>query len=546
MIQKLRISNFALIQDLELDLNDGFTVLTGETGSGKSILLNAFSLLLGERAHSSLVGAYGKKAIVEATIDALPSDKTFFELNNLDFEKTIIVRREIVKDGKSRAFINDSPVGLNTLKAFSSKKLMVHSQYNTFELKSKNTQLELYDLLSGNEEKVNEFIALFDAFQEHKEALSSLKRKLEKSNKDNDYNKFLREEIEALNLDEVNYNELEGELFKLENADDIRSILNQTAQFTEENGIYASVKEYIFRLEKLGAKDKTLTEILDRLYNLENDISYIASESSYYTDSMENDPERKIHVVKLWDEYNRLLLKHNLSNQLDLVELLSNLSGEQDNLDALKSLITRSEKEFVLLSNKLIDFAEKLHESRERAQQRIADQLKSELEKLKLPETKFDFEIIKSELKRTGITDLSMVFSANKGYKMIGIENAASGGELSRLMLALLKIISEEKKMPTILFDEIDSGVSGDVADKIGLLLKQMGIQSQLIVISHLPQVASKAGSHLVVEKRDMEALTRTFVRVLNEKERIHEVARLMSGSDITKAALSNAKSLMN
>jgi DNA repair protein RecN (Recombination protein N) len=546
MIQKLRISNFALIQDLELDLNDGFTVLTGETGSGKSILLNAFSLLLGERAHSSLVGAYGKKAIVEATIDALPSDKTFFELNNLDFEKTIIVRREIVKDGKSRAFINDSPVGLNTLKAFSSKKLMVHSQYNTFELKSKNTQLELYDLLSGNEEKVNEFIALFDAFQEHKEALSSLKRKLEKSNKDNDYNQFLREEIEALNLDEVNYNELEGELFKLENADDIRSILNQTAQFTEENGIYASVKEYIFRLEKLGAKDKTLTEILDRLYNLENDISYIASESSYYTDSMENDPERKIHVVKLWDEYNRLLLKHNLSNQLDLVELLSNLSGEQDNLDALKSLITRSEKEFVLLSNKLIDFAEKLHESRERARKRIADQLKSELEKLKLPETKFDFEIIKSELKRTGITDLSMVFSANKGYKMIGIENAASGGELSRLMLALLKIISEEKKMPTILFDEIDSGVSGDVADKIGLLLKQMGIQSQLIVISHLPQVASKAGSHLVVEKRDVEALTRTFVRVLNEKERIHEVARLMSGSDITKAALSNAKSLMN
>ena len=546
MIQKLRISNFALIQDLELDLNDGFTVLTGETGSGKSILLNAFSLLLGERAHSSLVGAYGKKAIVEATIDALPSDKTFFELNNLDFEKTIIVRREIVKDGKSRAFINDSPVGLNTLKAFSSKKLMVHSQYNTFELKSKNTQLELYDLLSGNEEKVNEFIALFDAFQEHKEALSSLKRKLEKSNKDNDYNQFLREEIEALNLDEVNYNELEGELFKLENADDIRSILNQTTQFTEENGIYASVKEYIFRLEKLGAKDKTLTEILDRLYNLENDISYIASESSYYTDSMENDPERKIHVVKLWDEYNRLLLKHNLSNQLDLVELLSNLSDKQDNLDALKSLITRSEKEFVLLSNKLIDFAEKLHESRERAQQRIADQLKSELEKLKLPETKFDFEIIKSELKRTGITDLSMVFSANKGYKMIGIENAASGGELSRLMLALLKIISEEKKMPTILFDEIDSGVSGDVADKIGLLLKQMGIQSQLIVISHLPQVASKAGSHLVVEKRDVEALTRTFVRVLNEKERIHEVARLMSGSDITKAALSNAKSLMN
>ena len=312
MIQKLRISNFALIQDLELDLKNGFTVLTGETGSGKSILLNAFSLLLGERAHSSLVGVYGKKAIVEAIIESKPNDQLFFETHNLDFDKTVLVRREIVRDGKSRAFINDSPVSLSTLKAFSSQKLMVHSQYNTFELKSKTTQLELYDLLSGNEQIAVEFANNFEAYQSHLELLNNLKLKLEKANKDRDYHQFLQQELSELKLKEINYKELEGELFKLENADEIRAVLNQTTQFTEENGIYSQVRQHIFKLEKLASKDKPLTEILERLHNLENDLNLISSESSYYIDSMGDDPERKTIVLQLWDNYNRLLIKHKL------------------------------------------------------------------------------------------------------------------------------------------------------------------------------------------------------------------------------------------
>ena len=546
MIQKLRISNFALIQDLELDLNDGFTVLTGETGSGKSILLNAFSLLLGERAHSSLVGVYGKKAIVEAIIESKPNDQLFFETHNLDFDKTVLVRREIVRDGKSRAFINDSPVSLSTLKAFSSQKLMVHSQYNTFELKSKTTQLELYDLLSGNEQIAIEFANHFEAYQSHQELLNNLKLKLEKANKDRDYHQFLQEELSELKLKEINYKELEGELFKLENADEIRAVLNQTTQFTEENGIYSQVRQHIFKLEKLASKDKALTEILERLHNLENDLNHISSESSYYIDSMYDDPERKTIVLQLWDDYNRLLIKHKLSDQSELIELQSTLSKKQENLEELNYSIVKSEKEFLHLKDQLYKRAEALHSNRLNAKSSITTKLKLELEKLKLPETKLDFEISRSDIKRTGITNLSMIFSANKGYEMIEIENAASGGELSRLMLSLLKQISEERNMPTILFDEIDSGVSGDVADKIGVLLKSMGQKSQLIVISHLPQVASKAESHIVVEKKQGEEHTQTYVRDLNQEERVYEVARLMSGEDVSKAALATAKSLMN
>ena len=546
MIQKLRISNFALIQDLELDLNNGFTVLTGETGSGKSILLNAFSLLLGERAHSSLVGVYGKKAIVEAIIESKPNDQLFFETHNLDFDKTVLVRREIVRDGKSRAFINDSPVSLSTLKAFSSQKLMVHSQYNTFELKSKTTQLELYDLLSGNEQLAVDFANHFEAYQSHQELLNNLKLKLEKANKDRDYHQFLKEELSELKLKEINYKELEGELFKLENTDEIRAVLNQTSQFTEENGIYSQVRQHIFKLEKLASKDKALTEILERLHNLENDLNHISSESSYYFDSMYDDPERKTIVLKLWDDYNRLLIKHKLSDQSELIELQSTLSKKQENLEELNYSIVKSEKEFLHLKDQLYKRAEALHSNRLNAKSSITTKLKLELEKLKLPETKLDFEISRSDLKRTGITNLSMIFSANKGYEMIEIENAASGGELSRLMLSLLKQISEERNMPTILFDEIDSGVSGDVADKIGVLLKSMGQKSQLIVISHLPQVASKAESHIVVEKKQGEEHTQTYVRDLNQEERVYEVARLMSGEDVSKAALATAKSLMN
>jgi len=545
MIQKLRISNFALIEDLDLELNKGFTVLTGETGSGKSILLNAFTLLLGERAHVSLVGPYGKKAIVEAKLSASLDDKLFFKQHNLDYDQVILLRREIVRDGKSRAFINDSPVSLAILKAFSIQKLMVHSQYNTFELKSKAKQLELYDLLSGNEGKVESFSHLYDDHNAFSEKLETLKTKYKKLNQDRDYNLFLREEIESLRLSEIDYQQLEGELFKLDNAEEIQSILGEVSEFTSDGGVYSKVKSFIYRLERLGAKDQSLKDILERLRSLEDELGQVTSEASYYIDSIEVDSDRKDFVTKQWDEFNRLLLKHNLSNQQELILFFDKLSKSAHNLDELLQNIQEMEVELEVMEAALIESAETLHNERLKWRTKIIESLQSDLVQLKLAETKLDFQIDKSTLKRTGITNLSMLFSANKGFDMIEIENAASGGELSRLMLALLKQISVLKQMPSILFDEIDSGVSGDVADKIGVLLHKMGIQSQLLVISHLPQVASKAAAHLMVEKKQGIERTNTFVRHLSQKDRVHEIARLMSGENVTTAALETAKSLM-
>lgn len=545
MIQKLRISNFALIEDLDLDLNEGFTVLTGETGSGKSILLNAFALLLGERAHVSLVGPYGKKAIVEAQLNASSDDQLFFQQHNLDYDQIILLRREIVRDGKSRAFINDSPVSLAVLKAYAVEKLMVHSQYNTFELKSKAKQLELYDLLSGNEYKVESFSKLYDDYNGYSEKLEILKTKYKKQNQDRDYNLFLRDELEALKLNDIDYDQLEGELFKLDNAEEIQSILGEVSEFTSDGGVYSKIKSFVYRLERLGAKDQSLKDLLERLHTLEDELGQVTSEASYYIDSMEVDSNRKDFVTKQWDEFNRLLLKHNFSNQKELILFLDSLSKSANNLDELLQEIQEMEVKHKIMEAALIESAENLHLERLNKRKKISESLQSDLYQLKLAETKLDFQIEKTTLKRTGISNLSMLFSANKGFDMIEIENAASGGELSRLMLALLKQISVLKKMPSILFDEIDAGVSGDVADKIGVLLHKMGIQSQLLVISHLPQVASKATAHLIVEKKQGKERTNTFVRHLSQKDRIHEIARLMSGENVTNAALETAKSLM-
>ena len=385
---------------------------------------------------------------------------------------------------------------------------MVHSQYNTFELKSKAKQLELYDLLSGNESKAEDFSKLYDDFNEFSGQLDELKNRYKSQNKDRDYNAFLKEEIDVLQLNDIDYEQLEGELFKLDNAEDIRGVLGEVSEFTADGGVYAQVKSFIFRLERLGAKDQSLKDILDRLRALEDELGQVTSEASYYVDSIEVDSGRKEFINKQWDEFNRLLIKHGLSNQEELTLFFDNLSKRANNLDELAQEIQEMEAKYKVLEAALIESAESLHISRINGRNQITETIQTELFQLKLEETKLDFQIDKTDLKRTGVSSLSMFFSANKGFEMIEIENAASGGELSRLMLALLKQISELKKMPSILFDEIDSGVSGDVADKIGVLLDKMGIQSQLLVISHLPQVASKAAVHLVVEKKQGKELS--------------------------------------
>jgi DNA repair protein RecN (Recombination protein N) len=545
MISKLRISNFALIEHLELDLNNGFTIVTGETGSGKSILLNAFSLMLGERASSSVVGNYSNKAIVEFHLVTRAKDKHFFDKFQLDFEEPTILRREVVKDGKSRVFINDTPVSLAILKEFTSDKLLIHSQYNTYELKSKQTQLELYDSLAGNTQKVEAFSTLYQKLLVQRDNYNKLVREFKKQSEDSDYSQFLFDELNKLNLDSKDYEKIEAELYKLDNIDSIKDALYQVKGFNEENGFYANIKEALKKLDKIDSPGSELEDITRRLTEVSIELKELSNDSESIVDALVDDPEKREELLTSLDEYNRMLQKHKVGSQQELKSIRDGLSDNSLSLIDLDSKIKQMSRSLKETEDAVQNLAESLHKNRVEAQENLSERIVKELKSLKLPHTKIHFKMEKGSLNEMGITELNLLFSANLGHPQIEIEKAASGGELSRFMLALLKLISESRKMPTILFDEIDSGVSGDVAQKIGQLLKNMGIKTQLLVISHLPQVASKAQHHLMVHKDIIENKTITSVDVLDMDKRVLEVARLMSGENVTQSALDTAKSLM-
>ena len=545
MISKLRISNFALIEHLELDLSNGFTIVTGETGSGKSILLNAFSLMLGERASSSVVGNYSNKAIVEFHLVTRAKDKHFFDKFQLDFEEPTILRREVVKDGKSRVFINDTPVSLAILKEFTTDKLLIHSQYNTYELKSKQTQLELYDSLAGNTQKVEAFSTLYQKLLLQRDNYNKLVKEFKKQSEDSDYSQFLFDELNKLNLDSKDYEKIESELYKLDNIDSIKDALFQVKGFNEENGFYANIKEALKKLDKIDSPGSELEDITRRLTEVSIELKELSNDSESIIDALVDDPEKREELLTSLDEYNRMLQKHKVGSQQELKSIRDGLSDNSLSLIDLDSKIKQMSRSLKETEDALQNLAESLHKNRVEAQENLSERIVKELKSLKLPHTKIHFKMEKGSLNEMGITELNLLFSANLGHPQIEIEKAASGGELSRFMLALLKLISESRKMPTILFDEIDSGVSGDVAQKIGQLLKNMGIKTQLLVISHLPQVASKAQHHLMVHKDIIENKTITSVDVLDMDKRILEVARLMSGENVTQSALDTAKSLM-
>ena len=546
MICKLRISNFALIESLELDLKGGFTILTGETGSGKSILLNSFSFIMGERASVSIVGSYSKKAIVEVHIQSRTEEKTFFENHNLDYEPVTIVRRELVKGGKSRAFINDSPVSLAVLKKFTHDKILIHSQYNTYELRSKKTQLGLYDLLAGLQNEVELYSDSYRHYLAFKEELNQLQNDLNLKSSDMDYNRFLLDELTKIPLETLDFNELERDLFKLENAEDIKEVLYRVQDFNAENGIYTSIKELVSKLDKLTTSDSELNDIKERLSQVSIELKELSRDSCHLSDSIVEDPEQKIQLLHRLDEFNRLLAKHQVASQAELLSIKTKLINSSSDLTAQRERVKKGESELLELEGRIQTEALNIHQARIAAHDQISDLLSKQLVELKLPHTQIEFEMFQEKLSDTGITGLNLLFSANLGQAKIEIENAASGGELSRFMLALLKLISEKRNMPSILFDEIDAGVSGDVAEKIGVLLKNMGLNTQLMVISHLPQVVSKAQHHFMITKSVFKKTTIIAVNELNEEERIEEIARLMSGENVTKAAIETAKSLMN
>lgn len=548
MIRSLRIENFALIEKAHIRFDSGFTVITGETGSGKSILLNALNLILGERANFQVIGDAKDKSVVEAEINiASFSMQDFFVANELDYFEVTIVRREIYKQGRSRAFINDIPVQLNLLKEFSSKLIHIHSQYNTLELKDKDYQLRLLDILSGNLKGRRGYNSRYAAWIQDKKQLAKLEDTLADLMQKQDYDSFQLEELLGLDLERTNYEALKEELQKIEHADVIREgFLALSEGLENELGVLDRIQRISLELQKSAMHDPKLAELQERLTSVRIELKDIADEATTGLTNDELDGAQAVAISQKLDTYNKVAFKHRTNSQEELKALMEVLSGASEDLEALEVKVKALRKEIAQEESELKALAEQLHETRVKSAPKISKAIQESLESLKLSNTVLEFRLEKTDqLSGYGVSALEIYFSPNVGLPAVPIHTAASGGELSRVMLALQNLMSRSVQLQTILFDEIDTGVSGDVAQKIGSMLREMGQWMQVIAITHLPQVAAKGGQHLLVSKEVVADKTRSSIVELNNEERLRETARLMSGDEINAAALENAKALM-
>lgn len=548
MIKSLSIENFALIDSLTIQFKSGFTVITGETGSGKSILLNALNLILGERANFSVIGNRSDKSVVEAEIDVSGFGlQPFFAMNELDYFDQAIVRREIHKQGRSRAFINDTPVHLNVLRDFTSQLVHIHSQYNTLELKDTRYQLKVLDVLADVVDEQKEFKDRMTAYQLLFRDLEDKKKELSEALSQIDYNTFQLNELKGLHLDEINYEEIQAKAKKAENADEIRSGLGDLKTVLSREGGVEDQLNYIKSvLVKKQNLDPSLESLFKRISDLLIEVSDISQEAERSLEKVEFDPRKLDEFVAQLDAFNRSMQKHGTSSQEELIVLMEELTVSTDNFGQLEKEIKRLEEKTAGARSELEVLAKTLHRKRLDAIPGIENAIKKALEELKLENTVLTFDLSETpEMNVYGASKLEILFSPNIGVDPVPVHQAASGGELSRVMLALQSLMSARIQLRTVFFDEIDTGVSGDVAQKMGNTLKKMGGEMQVIAITHLPQVAAKGGQHFKVTKELHDGKSTTFVKDLTLDERIEETARLMSGDEINVAALENAKLLM-
>ncbi|MDB4090783.1 DNA repair protein RecN [Crocinitomicaceae bacterium] len=548
MISSLRIENFALIDSANIKFDSGFTVITGETGSGKSILLNALNLILGERANFSVIGNKGDKSFVEAELNIAKFGlEEFFTSNELDYFDKTIVRREISKSGRSRAFINDTPVQLSVLKAFSSQLIHIHSQYNTLELKELSFQLKVLDVLANTSEMNLNYQREYAKYVFSKKAINDKKRTLEDSLSQADYNEFQLQELTALHLNDVDYDKTQIEVTKAENSDEIRQGFSSILQVLQgTDSITERITELISSLSKSVEFDSSLSEFKSRLETISVELNDIVDDSEQGARKVEFDPRKLDELISKIDNYNRILVKHRVNSQEELLTVFESLASSSISLTELKNDILNLENSLLVDYEKLSNLADELHQKRSTATNDIQNSIKKELGELKLENTELIFSLSKNtELNTTGISHLEILFSPNIGVDPVPVHQAASGGELSRVMLALQSLMSSKVKLRSMLFDEIDTGVSGDVAQKMGITLSKMGRGMQVIAITHLPQVAAKGTQHLKVIKKIIDGQTLSSVLELSSEERIKETARLMSGDQINDAAIENAKALM-
>ncbi|MDF2551558.1 MAG: repair protein RecN [Chryseobacterium sp.] len=548
MLSRIYIKNFALIDALDVSLKNGLQVITGETGAGKSIILGALRLILGERADLKSISKTEEKSIVETEFDLNNQFKKFFIENDLDYEHQTIIRREILPSGKSRAFINDVPVTLDVLKELTSQLIDIHSQFETSNLFTADYQFKIIDGLSENKKIIEEYQQDFLEFQSLKTQLKKFQIQLSENTKESDYKQFLLNELEDLKLDDVDYDELQNHLSVQENAgmisENIAQILSRFHQ--EEIGILSFFNEAKNKLSKIAEVSHSFSELDERLEGSFVELKDILQELEDEADKIEINPENLAILSELNNKINALFLKHNASDLNELKEIRDQLSGEQKGTAEIEAYIAEIEINIAKKEKSLQSLAEKLSKNRKKSVPVFIKKAEDLLKKLGLEKAKVDIELIDvPEFNQFGKENIQLLFQANSGFPLKPIQTAISGGERSRVMLAVKKIIAESDMLPTLILDEIDTGVSGKVAEEIGNLMREMSQDMQLIVISHLAQVAAKGNDNYKVVKEDINGKTQSTIITLSEDEKLNEIAQLLSGSKITEAAMAQARELI-
>jgi DNA repair protein RecN (Recombination protein N) len=549
MIISISVENFALIEKLQLPFSEGFTVITGETGAGKSILLGALGLVLGKRADLSQLQNSDKKCVIEATFNIKEYNlNAFFADNDLDYEQQTIIRREILPSGKSRAFVNDTPINLTELQVLSTSLLDIHSQHQTHELLEDQIQMQIIDAVATNKKVLLQYRTELQIWKKSTIELKVVTQELIESEKEKEYNQFLLEELLASNLKNTNQSELEEDLEKNNNIDSIKEnlALISSLSLDENIGILNSLKQAKSCLQKIAPYSGEFQSILERWNSLHIEAEDILQEVSRLEDGIIVQPEILASLNEKLQRLYTLQKKHNVNSVEELLDIQENLDSKALSNEHLSDKKLVLETKILASEAKLGTFAKDIRENRVVAIPILIEQLESNLKKLGMENAKFKIQLQdSSSFLENGMDELSFLFSANKGGNFGLLKKTASGGEISRIMLTIKYILAQYSKLPTIIFDEIDTGVSGDIAGKMGEMMKQMSKSMQVVAITHLPQIASQGVSHFKVFKSEDEKQTTTKVEVLNKESRITEIAQMLSGSKITDAALNNAKELL-
>lgn len=550
MLKQLSIKNYALIEESTIHFPKGLTVITGETGAGKSILLGALGLVLGNRAETDVLSDKTKKCVVEGTFDISNYNlKNFFTTNDIDFENETTLRREISPEGKSRAFINDSPANLTIIKELAERLIDVHSQHETLLLNQTSFQFRVLDAFAGIKTELSEYRTTFSEYQSIKKKLTELQNKEVQLKKDLDYFKFQFNELEELSPKENEAEQLEKESETLENAETIKSNLNSIfiAINGEAENVVTQLNSVKIIANQLAKYGEEFEELSKRINSSLLELKDIAEEAGNLEDKTIFNPERLQTVNERLDSYNRLFKKHGLKTEAELIALKNDFEDKIGSIENFDEELAKLQKQLKDLLAQLSKQAAAISAKRKKSIRGIEEEIKKMLETLSMPNAQFKVECTaREEFNTNGLDDIHFVFSANKGSEFKELHKVASGGELSRLMLCIKALVAKLTALPAIIFDEIDTGVSGDVADKIGIILQRMGTDMQVISITHLPQLASKGQSHLFVYKTDTKEKTVSNIKQLTKEERIVEIAKMLSTGKPTEAALSNAKELLN